>query len=49
MKYIVTFSGGKDSLATIIWAKENLPPFRVIGSRRALWIYYSGNISTNVF
>ena len=25
MKHIVTFSGGKDSLATIIWAKNNLP------------------------
>lgn len=30
MKYIVTFSGGKDSLATIIWAKENLPDFDVV-------------------
>jgi len=30
MKYIVTFSGGKDSLATIIWAKENLPDFEVV-------------------
>lgn len=30
MKYIVTFSGGKDSLATIIWAKNNLPDFEVV-------------------
>lgn len=30
MKYILTFSGGKDSLATIIWAKENLPDFDVV-------------------
>ena len=30
MKYIVTFSGGKDSLATIIWAKNNLPDFDVV-------------------
>jgi len=30
MKYILTFSGGKDSLATIIWAKNNLPDFEVV-------------------
>lgn len=30
MKYIVQFSGGKDSLATLIWAKENLVDFEVI-------------------
>lgn len=30
MKNIVTFSGGKDSLATIIWAKNNLPNFDVV-------------------
>lgn len=30
MKHIVTFSGGKDSLATLIWAKKNLPEFEVI-------------------
>jgi 3'-phosphoadenosine 5'-phosphosulfate sulfotransferase (PAPS reductase)/FAD synthetase len=30
MKHIVTFSGGKDSLATIIWAKNNLPDFEVV-------------------
>ena len=30
MKNIVTFSGGKDSLATIIWAKNNLPDFEVV-------------------
>lgn len=30
MKYIITFSGGKDSLATIIWAKNNLPDFDVV-------------------
>lgn len=30
MKYIVTFSGGKDSLATIIWANENLPDYDVV-------------------
>jgi len=30
MKHIVTFSGGKDSLATIIWAKNNLPDFDVV-------------------
>ena len=30
MKYILTFSGGKDSLATIIWAKKNLPNFEVV-------------------
>lgn len=30
MKYLVTFSGGKDSLATIIWAKKNLENFDVV-------------------
>ena len=30
MKNIITFSGGKDSLATIIWAKNNLPDFEVV-------------------
>lgn len=30
MRHIVTFSGGKDSLATLIWAKKNLPEFEVI-------------------
>lgn len=30
MKHILTFSGGKDSLATIIWAKRNLPDFEVV-------------------
>jgi 3'-phosphoadenosine 5'-phosphosulfate sulfotransferase (PAPS reductase)/FAD synthetase len=30
MKYILTFSGGKDSLATVIWAKKNLPDFDVV-------------------
>jgi 3'-phosphoadenosine 5'-phosphosulfate sulfotransferase (PAPS reductase)/FAD synthetase len=30
MKYIVTFSGGKDSEATVIWAKNNLSDFEVV-------------------
>ncbi len=34
MKYLLTFSGGKDSLATVIWlirwAKINLPDFEVV-------------------
>jgi len=32
MKWLVTFSGGKDSLATIIWAKQNLQDFDVVFS-----------------
>lgn len=30
MKHILTFSGGKDSLATICWAKDNLKEFDVV-------------------
>lgn len=30
MKHIVCFSGGKDSTALILWAKENLPEFTTI-------------------
>lgn len=30
MKHIVTFSGGKDSLATICWAKDNLQDFEIV-------------------
>jgi len=30
MKYIVTFSGGKDSMATILWAKNNLSQFDIV-------------------
>lgn len=30
MKHIVAFSGGKDSLATLIWAKANLSSFEVV-------------------
>jgi len=29
-KHIITFSGGKDSLATIIWAKKNINNFEVV-------------------
>lgn len=28
--HIITFSGGKDSLATLIWAKNNLTEFKVV-------------------
>lgn len=30
MKHIVCFSGGKDSTALILWAKENLPEFTAV-------------------
>lgn len=30
MKHIVCFSGGKDSTALVLWAKENLPEFTVV-------------------
>lgn len=30
MKHIVCFSGGKDSTALILWAKENLPEFTTV-------------------
>lgn len=30
MKHILTFSGGKDSLATLVWAKLNLKKFDVV-------------------
>jgi len=30
MKHIVCFSGGKDSTALLLWAKENLPEFTVV-------------------
>lgn len=30
MKHIITFSGGKDSLATIVWAKKNLSTFEIV-------------------
>lgn len=30
MRHIITFSGGKDSLATVIWAKNNLPDFEIL-------------------
>ena len=30
MKHIITFSGGKDSLALLIWAKKNLTDFEVV-------------------
>src|SRR5271157_1469077 len=30
MKHIVCFSGGKDSTALVLWAKENLPEFTTV-------------------
>lgn len=30
MKHIIKFSGGKDSLATLLWAKDNLPEFDIV-------------------
>jgi len=30
VKHIVCFSGGKDSLALVLWAKENLPEFTTV-------------------
>jgi len=30
LKYLVAFSGGKDSEATVLWAKNNLPDFEVV-------------------
>jgi 3'-phosphoadenosine 5'-phosphosulfate sulfotransferase (PAPS reductase)/FAD synthetase len=30
MKHIVSFSGGKDSTALVLWAKENLPEFTAV-------------------
>ena len=33
MKHIVCFSGGKDSTALILWAKENLPEFTTVHLR----------------
>lgn len=30
MTHIITFSGGKDSLALLIWAKNNLPDFEIV-------------------
>ena len=30
MRHIISFSGGKDSLATLIWARENLDAFEVV-------------------
>lgn len=30
MKHVVSFSGGKDSTALILWAKENLPEFTTV-------------------
>lgn len=32
MKHIVCFSGGKDSTALVLWAKENLPEFTTVFS-----------------
>lgn len=30
MKHIIKFSGGKDSLATLLWAKDNLAEFEIV-------------------
>jgi 3'-phosphoadenosine 5'-phosphosulfate sulfotransferase (PAPS reductase)/FAD synthetase len=30
LKHIVCFSGGKDSTALVLWAKENLPEFTTV-------------------
>ena len=52
MKHVVCFSGGKDSTALILWAKENLPEFTTVfcdtGWEHPITYAYIEEINRNV-
>lgn len=52
MKHIVCFSGGKDSTALILWAKDNLPEFTTVfcdtGWEHPMTMAYIAKINTDI-